>query len=186
MRIFDSPISRFTLAQVDCRTRGFTLIEVLVVVVMVGVIMSVVVGAFASGNANFEIEGYVERMALRFELGRDRAIQSNREWGIYVERDEISFAEFDPITEQWLPVALKQFNDEGNPLNLRFDAKVEAFAEQLQSDDEELPDIILFSSGETSPFQLSMSAEDNEQDVAPWRLHSDGFTRTAWDRERVR
>ena len=158
---------------------GFTLIEVLVVVVLVAIVMATVVGSYTGSNTEYEIEGYVQRLALRIEMGRDRAVQTNHEWGVYVEREGVSFAEFDPINQEWLPITHKPFAGEGNPHDLRFTAKVEAYA-ALSADDEDLPDIILFSSGETTPFEIRM--ENQADRTAAWRVHSDGFTRSAAER----
>ena len=41
-------------------------------------------------------------------------------------------------------------------------------------DDTDLPDIVFFSSGEVSPFELTLRA--NELTGTSWKLQSDGFS----------
>ncbi|MEM7002095.1 MAG: type II secretion system minor pseudopilin GspH [Pseudomonadota bacterium] len=156
---------------------GFTLIEVLVVITLISIIMATIVGSFSGADRTQQMQGYVERMAQRIEMARDRAIQTNHEWGIYVEDETVEFAEFDPVNGEWMPIQKRPFNPDQSDSELRFRAKVEAYAGQIDSDEDELPAIVLFSSGETSPFQILVEFTDF-QDAEPWVLFSDGFQRT--------
>lgn len=188
--------------------RGFTLIEVLIVVVLVSILMSVVVGTFSGTNREQVLLGFVERLNMRIEMARDRAVQSNREWGIYVGRDELRFAEFDPVNGEWLEQSVRPFTRDADAEGLEFKAEVEAYAASstngrgvlgsdiddglggglgnargggLATDDEEdIPQIILFSSGEVTPFELEVTTSDWE--ALPWLLSSDGFSRTERNR----
>ena len=166
---------------------GFTLIEVLVVVLLISILMSVVVGTFTGSNRDQVLLGYVERLALRIEMARDRAVQRNQEWGIYVERDGVRFAEFDTVNGEWLEKMERPFKRDPDAEGLEFDAKVESYealptsAGGLDDDEEgEIPQIILFSSGEVTPFTLEV--QPTEWEAPPWILTSDGFTRTAFER----
>lgn len=159
------------------RAHGFTLIEVLVVVIVVGVLMSVVAAGFTGADREQALRGYTERLALRIELARDKAVQTNREWGMYVENDGIRFAEFDPVNAEWLPRGDRPFGQEGFARDLSFAVEVEAFAGLPDTEDtEDQPDVLLFSSGETTPFSIQL--EPRDWITAPWLLSSDGFTRT--------
>ncbi len=166
--------------------RGFTLIEILVVVIVVGILMGVVVGSFTSTDREQQLRGYVERLALKIEMARDKALQRNREWGMYVGDEGVSFAEFDEANGEWIPYEQRPFKPDPYARSLEFKATVEAY-EGLPSDDaqpgeeRELPDIILFSSGETTPFALTLKPKD--WDTLWWQLETDGFTRISVERE---
>ena len=54
-------------------------------------------------------------------------------------------------------------------------AQVEEYAGQIGSEEESLPDIIFFSSGEVTPFALTIQPTTNISRM--WLLESDGFTR---------
>ena len=188
------------------RRCGFTLIEVLLVVVVVGILAAVVVGSFTGADKQQELRGYVERLTLRIEMARDKAIQSNREWGLYVDEEGIRFVQFDPINLDWMQQFSSAFEAEEFAEQVELEAKVESFAgvelnqdsffshsdngfdldadkkSNKQKDDQSrFPDIVLFSSGEVTPFKITVAAK--EFDAQPWFIFSDGFTRAKFSRE---
>ncbi len=182
------------MPQQGVKRRGFTLIEVLIVVVLVSILMSVVVGTFTGTNREQVLLGFVERLSLRIEMARDRAVQSNREWGIYVERDDIRFAEFDHINNEWIEKTTRPFTRDPDSDGLEFKAEVEAYAANsgsagglgsglIEDDEDDIPQIILFSSGEVTPFELEIVT--SEWESPPWLLSSDGFSRTEHTRAEV-
>ena len=162
---------------------GFTLIEILVVVLVVSILMAVVVAAFSGADQEQTLRGYVERLALRIEAARDKALQTNREWGVYLGEDGVSFAEFDELNGEWVLRAEKPFRADNYDASVSFEVEVEAF-DALRSDggdeDQPLPDLVLFSSGETTPFSILVTPV--EWETLGWVLHSDGFSRTAVER----
>ena len=159
---------------------GFTLIEILVVVLVVSILMGVVVGSFTGVDREQTFRGYAERLALRIEIARDKAMQANREWGVYLDRDGVRFAEFDEVNREWVTRGEKPFTPESFDTEVRFSVSVEELAGTLaepDDDEEGIPDIVLFSSGETTPFEVTI--EPLEFESLPWLLKSDGFTRTS-------
>ncbi len=182
MRTFSTQISRRNLPVTALKHQGFTLIEVLVVVVILAIAMSVVVAGFTGADQEQSFKGFVERMALRIEMARDRAVQTNNEWGIYVAPEAVSFAEFDQLSGEWLVRSQRPFRVEPTDDDFQYRVNVEAFPGQTETTDrdDEIPEIILFSSGETTPFRLSIKPEAW---VTPaWILTSDGFSRTEANR----
>ena len=164
-------------------SRGFTLIEVLVVVVVIGIIMATVMSSFTGADREQEMKGIAERLSLKMEMARDRAIQSNREWGLKVDEDQLSFLSFETVNEEWLPRSERTFREEGQNLDMRYRLEVEDYAGQAASsgDEEELlPDVYFFSSGEVSPFTLELESEAVQ--VRIWSLSSDGFSRIVAER----
>jgi general secretion pathway protein H len=175
------------MKRVAARQSGFTLIEILVVVLVVSILMGVVVSSFSGVDREQALRGYCERLALKIEFARDKALQANREWGVYIDADGVRFAEFDEINGEWIQRAEKPFTPDAYDTALRFTVELAEIpgalssgAEQLNGDDEDLPNIVLFSSGETTPFEISIEPE--EWETTPWLLHSDGFTRTVVER----
>ena len=169
---------------------GFTLIEVLVVIVIISVVMSAIVAGFTGADREQSYQGFVQRMALRIEMARDRAVQTNHEWGLYVEEEVVRFAEFDPITGEWLDRVERPFKVEISNDKFRYQANVERYAAHFTDDKQSLglsnkegsiPTIILFSSGEITPFELTITPQT--WDSSPWMLASDGFSRTKMSRD---
>ncbi|MEM7099844.1 MAG: type II secretion system minor pseudopilin GspH [Pseudomonadota bacterium] len=176
-----------------CKTSGFTLIEILVVVVVIAILMSVVIGSFTGADRAQEYNGYMQRLALKVEMARDKAVQKNREWGMHISEEGITFSEFDEINGSWITQSQRPFGSSDFANELEFELEVEAFAgieispELFNSDEEEgfslddevdknFPDVILFSSGEATPFELAAQPKSFEGEVLV--LETDGFMRT--------
>ena len=165
--------------------RGFTLVEILIVLLVLSILMSVVVASFSGVDREQALRGYVERLALKIELARDRALQSNHEWGLYVEQDRVRFGEYDEANDRWRDRSEKPFHTDDYEQPLRFNVTVESalgLNERTSSErpttarrDDELPSVVLFSSGETMPFSLTV--EPVAWESVPWLIESDGFTR---------
>ena len=157
------------------RPFGFTLIELLVVVAIVAVLAGMVGTSFIGSGRSQAMEGFAHRMAQRIELARDRALQRNKEWGLYVAEGKYEFAEFDELNQTWAPYAQRPFNAEALASEVQMAAEVEEYEGQIGAEEEVLPDIIFFSSGEVTPFVLTLHPIDDSSRV--WLLQSDGFSR---------
>ena len=66
-------------------------------------------------------------------------------------------------------------------MNVQMTAQVDEYQGQVDADEDSLPEIVLFSSGEVTPFELTI--KHNTQPSLVWILESDGFTRVKAQRE---
>ncbi len=170
--------------------RGFTLIEILVVVLIIGVLASVVTLSFTGGNLEQELRGEAERAALRMELARSNALQRNREWGVVVEEGGYRFVELDPYNAAWVEQTERPLQAVIMPANVRLALETEGFELpqltlwDIQDDDEEErglePNLIIFSSGELTPFTLTLQPQ---WESTPWTVTSDGLSRVRAERD---
>jgi len=172
----ESPIRR--------RIRAFTLLEVLVVLTILAILTGTVMLSFTGADLEQSLKGAAERMALRVELARQRALTRNREWGIYVEADAYAFAEFDPDKGFWVQQEGRPFAQNDVPQLVALNLELEDFDELPFSGSgkgsEDLPQIVVFSSGEITPFTIRL---EPEWDTLPWLVTSDGFSQTQASRE---
>ena len=176
------------------RVSGFTLMELLVVVVVLGILLGSAVISLNLGDDQRGMQAYGQRMAQRIELARDRAIQNNQEWGLRVSREKYQFVVSDELQRQWIPQPQAPFKPDEPPQPVVYDLRVQdnggielnsgLFAQSQDNDQkvldetgtQELPDVVFFSSGEASQFSLKVVPQNPaEGSVQGFRLVTDGF-----------
>lgn len=82
-------------------SRGFTLIEILVVLVIVGILYSVIVLSLGVLGDDRELQREARRLSSLLALVSDEAELQGRDFGIEFVRQGYRFVEYDPIFERW-------------------------------------------------------------------------------------
>ena len=153
--------------------QGFTLLELLVVVALVGILTGTVILSLRGADAEQRLKGSAEQLAYRLELARHYALQRNREWGVYVDDEGVRFAEFDPGQSAWIEQTRRPFGATTPIDGVRMRAEAEGFAGLSDRDRERLPQVLLFSSGEVTPFKVFLEPPG---DARTWIVSSDGLS----------
>ena len=153
---------------------GFSLLEVLVVLTILAVLTGTVMLSFTGADAEQRLRGAAERMAMRIELARQHSLTRNREWGIYVEEAAYRFAEFDPEQQIWVEQTQRPFDDVDLPDLVGLSLDLEEYEALPFEEEDGLPQILIFSSGEVTPFSILLEPEWRAE---PWKVSSDGLTR---------
>lgn len=155
------------------QSRGFTLIEILVVIVIVGTVLSIVVLSTGIIPDDEEILTERTRITALLETVQDEAMMQGREFGLEIMTSAYRFVEFDPLTRQWMEVP----NDElyrlrELPEGIEFELYIDDKRIQLNSDPKKfkdpngmnltaatqtfVPHLYIFASGEASAFELRL------------------------------
>ncbi|MBT8091784.1 MAG: type II secretion system minor pseudopilin GspH [Gammaproteobacteria bacterium] len=164
------------------KTRGFTLIEILVVVIIIATISSLALLSLGLVGDDRDLDRERRRLASLLEVAQDEATMQGREFGLEFLRSGYRFVEFDPFTSQWSEI---QYDDlfrprqlpEGMELELYIEDKrvvLETDAEALDEPDdnemslnvdEYLPHLQLSASGESTAFELRWRRVAYDQEI---------------------
>ena len=148
--------------------RGFTLIELMVVVVIIGMVVAGTVLAIGSGNSDTQLEQERDRLVAMTQYVRERGELQTREYGLRMTPDSYQYVVYEPRNGEW---QLDDLDDSLHkrqlPKGLRFSLVVEGREVvidplpelgQLHSSVADLtPQVMLFSNGDTSDFALTLT-----------------------------
>jgi general secretion pathway protein H len=156
---------------------GFTLIEVMVVVALIGIIVTLVQFNFSGKRPDDVLKQESQRFAAIFEVASDYGMLNNIELGVVIKKDNYQFLGFDGVKwseipeQDWLslvemPEGLEmRLSLDDLPIEepLLFDA--DTFKEKddddfsLLSDEEKekqiIPQVYILSGGDISPFSVT-------------------------------
>jgi general secretion pathway protein H len=166
------------------RSAAFTLIEILVVLVIVGILMAVAFLSFGILGDNRSLDREARRLASLIELVSDEATVQGRDFGLEFLAAGYRFVEYDPLIDQWFEVIGDEYLqqralDEGVEFELFLeDRKIQLHteAQDIERDEDEdddendaanryqapqrdltddyLPHVLILSSGDITPFDL--------------------------------
>ena len=137
------------------RSSGFTLLEVLVVVIIIGVVISFAVLSINSDDKT--LEETATRLQALIGLGSQEAVLQSTELALQFNEDGYEFLAFDG--KKWQPISDDQIlRPRKLPDTVTVDYEPEGQKLTLQGmDDEKTPPRIYFlSSGEMTPFRLTL------------------------------
>ncbi|MFP5430709.1 MAG: type II secretion system minor pseudopilin GspH [Gammaproteobacteria bacterium] len=173
------------------RARGFTLLEVLMVVLVVGILSAVVLLGLNPGGPERRLNDEAERLAALLSLASSEAVMQNREYGLYLDDAGYRFLCLDEQNQRWsdctgdklfreheLPEGLEIRVLSDRRMRLPAPAAAESLSLQDQSTPALQPDVLLLSSGEASPAELEIRVADDPS--ARVEIRVDEIGRVRW------
>lgn len=171
------------------RQQGFTLIEVMLVIVLIGVMVSAVQFTFSGNKAEQLLEQNSARFAGVFDVAAEYGLLNNIELGLFVEKNTYQFLGYDGVS--WSPIASNPMFEvftlpEGIEITLQlddlpieepllFDSSLLINEGQDDNFTEEekkkiIPQVYMLSGGDITPFSLTFSlaefAIDGDENIS--------------------
>lgn len=149
------------------RQKGFTLLELIVVTLIIGLMIGVV--NLSSGlNRQVDVEEEIERLAALIDLAAQESVFKSAE--IAVEFEESSYRFLTLVENEWLPIEADRILRERQlPAGLEIELFIEGEEKEvfrIEADDSDKkkipPRIFLLSSGELTPFEVSLKSSDGD------------------------
>lgn len=169
------------MAHVARAARGFTLMEILVVIVVIGVIVSAATLSINVLGRDREAEEEMRRLWAVLVQAREESELQGIDTGLFISEQGYEFLRFEPRENRWVPIQYDTlFAPRELPEELRFRMWVESRAivlrpgsrvdrEDLDEDKKWPPQVLVLSSGDILPFELRVERDAQE---ALWRLES--------------
>lgn len=152
--------------------RGFTLIEVLLVVLLIGVVSGIVLLAASPNDSSRVVATETERLADVLTLASEEAVNNNQQLGLLFDERHYRFLVLDEQNQQWRDSSEVLFGVYELPsvvkLYLLKDDASKAFV--LEDDETKkqamTPQVLFLSSGESSAVVLEIASEEgNRQQI---------------------
>lgn len=147
------------------RQTGFTILELLVVILIIGMIMSFA-ALSVGGGADKTVEQEAKRLTALMRLASEESIMNSRDMVLQLTRTQYSFLLLDEVTQQLVPMAEEETIFRARKLPddvLLKEAEIGGESVTLSVDpgkDEDLPTIFILSSGEMTPFVIQVGRDD--------------------------
>lgn len=165
------------------RVSGFTLIEILVVLVVVSMLVALATFTLGGNSLRRDLDNEVEQLFLLMQTVSEQAVLNNTEFGLVIEEEQYRFLAFDQQAGSWKPPGERLYRQRPVPEWLVVTRYIESDAPRLASEeDQPVPDVVMFSSGETTPFELefTLGREGLANDDYVHSISSDGVSPIQW------
>jgi general secretion pathway protein H len=152
------------------RASGFTLLEVLVVIVIIGIITSMAVISVNVLGGDHEMQQEAERLQAILLQAREDALLQSRDLGLRIDETSLEFLEYDGRNERWRtvlgdPLLRERVLPAGLRLRLRLEDRDVQLKPREPATDQDpiLPQVILQASGEIVPFDVTFSRDGTDE-----------------------
>jgi general secretion pathway protein H len=166
------------------RSRGFTLVEILVVVVIMAVVISLAVLSIGTTGRDAQLDEESRRIEGLVGLLHERALLEGRDFGLRIEPSAYEFVVYEPVRDRWLTLNEEhEFRRRDLPKGVTFQLELDSQVVVLKPIERNLtsdgpppaPQVAIAASGEGTPFRLTLMREGTQARAA---VDGDAFGKT--------
>jgi general secretion pathway protein H len=144
--------------------RGFTLIEILVVILIIGIMVGGTVLSVGLAHGDRDLEKERDRLLALTDFVREQGAMQNREFGMRCFQGGYEFLAYDPRENRWKrveeePTMRARLLPRGIELTVKVEGRPIILPLQDVLEDELAPQVMLLSSGELNLFELTLRRE---------------------------
>jgi len=147
------------------RSKGFTLVEILVVVVIIAIVISLAVLSIGVTGRDSQLDEESRRIEGLVGLLHERALLEGRDFGLRIEPAAYEFVVYEPRRDRWLTLDQeREFRHRELPKGLSFQLELDSQLVVIKAIDRNLssdaappsPQVAIAASGEGTPFRLTL------------------------------
>jgi general secretion pathway protein H len=146
------------------RSKGFTLVEILVVIVIMLVVVSLTVLSVGATGRDSQLDEESRRIEGLVGLLHERALLEGRDFGLRIEPAAYEFVVYDARRDRWLMLDQeREFRHRELPKGITFQLQLDSqtviikpIDRNLTNGDPPNPQVAIAASGEGTPFRLTL------------------------------
>jgi general secretion pathway protein H len=156
---------------VNASHRGFTLIEILVVVVIMAIVISLALLSIGVTGRDTQIDEESQRIAGLLDMLHERAVIEGHDFGLRLEPAAYEFLTYDTTRGQWITFDQeREFRHRNLPPGLAFQLELDSRQVVLQPIDPNLssdtapppPQLAIAASGDSTPFRITLVRDETK------------------------
>jgi general secretion pathway protein H len=147
------------------RSKGFTLVEILVVVVIMAIVISLAVLSIGTTGRDTQLDEESRRIEGLVGLLHERALLEGRDFGLRIEPAAYEFVVYDSHRDRWTTLDQEhEFRHRDLPKGVSFQLELDSQIVVIKPIDRKLtsdaappaPQLAIAASGEGTPFRLTL------------------------------
>ncbi len=147
------------------RSKGFTLVEILVVVVIMAIVISLAILAVGTTGRDTQLDEESRRIEGLVGMLHERGLLEGRDFGLRIEPTAYEFVVYEPRRDRWMTLDQEhEFRHRELPKGLSFQLELDSQIVVIKPIDRNLasdqappsPQVAIAASGEGTPFRLTL------------------------------
>jgi len=157
------------------RNKGFTLIEILVVVLIIAVVVSLTVLSVNATGRDSQLDVESRRIEGLMGLLHERALLEGRDFGLRIEPTAYEFVVYDPRRNRWMMLDQeREYRHRELPKGVSFQLELDSQVVVLKPIDRNFnsdaappaPQVAIAASGDGTPFRLTLQRDATQAKAA--------------------